>query len=277
MTVSVLILTLDEEQNLPDCLESVAWSDDVVVFDSFSSDRTCALAEERGVRVIRRHFDNYADHRNAALHEIDFRNEWVLMVDADERVPGDLAEEVKRVCASATPNTAMYLVRRKDFFLGRWLRRSSGYPTWFGRLVRPNRVQVRRAVNEEYHADGRVDRLVCHLHHYPFSKGVDWWVTRQNRYSAMEAAIPQGDREAFRNVLRFLVSRDSVKRRRALKCLAHRLPCTPLVAFIYLYFWRGGFLEGRPGLYYCVLRVMYEFLIELKRMEIGRRHLGLPI
>src|SRR5262245_59816290 len=94
MGVSVLILTLDEEVNLAGCLDSVAWSDDVVVLDSFSRDGTVDIARARGVRLFQRQFDNYANQRNYGLRDITYKHEWVLMLDADERVPPELREEI---------------------------------------------------------------------------------------------------------------------------------------------------------------------------------------
>src|SRR5271155_4475515 len=157
--VSVLILTLNEENNLPECIDSCAWSDDIVVFDSLSADRTVEIAREKGARVLERRFDNYAGQRNAALTTVEYEHPWVLMVDADERVPPDLAAEIQSAVAAAGEQVAMYRMRRKDHFLGKWLRRSSGYPSWFGRLVRLGRIRVEREVNEEYIADGRVEHL----------------------------------------------------------------------------------------------------------------------
>jgi glycosyltransferase involved in cell wall biosynthesis len=180
-SISVLILTLNEETNLGQCIDSCAWSDDIVVFDSFSTDRTCEIAAGKSVRLLQRRFDNYAAQRNAALAEVPFKNPWVLMVDADERTPDDLVHEMLDAVAAADSDIALFRMRRKDYFLGRWLRRSSGYPSWFGRLVRLGRVRVERAVNEEYIADGKIVHLRSHLHHYPINKGIAHWYERHNR------------------------------------------------------------------------------------------------
>ena len=267
MPVSVLILTLNEEHDLPGCLASVAWCNDIVVFDSCSTDRTQAVARERGCRVVERGFDDYASQRNAALSDVTFTHPWVLMLDADERVTLELAEEIEAATLTAGPEAALFNVRRKEMFRGRWLRHSSGYPTWFGRLVRPGRVTVRRPVNEEYLADGDVGFLSSHLIHYPFDKGLARWVERHNQYSTMEAgavsAQVAGASPRFREVL----SGDPTRRRRAAKAIAYRLPGRPLLAFGYLYFFRLGFLDGSPGLEFCILRGFYELLIDLKVKE----------
>ena len=274
--LSVLILTLNEEINLAECLDSCAWSDDIVVFDSFSTDATAQIAARPGVRFLQRRFDNYAAQRTAALQEVAFRHPWVLMLDADERTPADLVAEMVSAIAVAGSDVALFRMRRKDYFLGKWLRRSSGYPSWFGRLVRLGRVRVEREVNEEYIADGKVVHLHCHLTHYPFNRGIAHWYERHNRYSSMEALAKLEDRAAPL-ALRHLVARDSVARRRVLKQILNRLPLRPLIWFCYLYVVRLGFLDGRAGLAFSRMRASYELIIDLKAMELERRRRGAAV
>jgi glycosyltransferase involved in cell wall biosynthesis len=274
--VSVLILTLNEEANLADCLDSCAWSDDIVVFDSMSDDRTVEVAKSKGARVVQRRFDNYAAQRNAALTSVPYKHPWVLMVDADERVPPELAVEIDSVIAGAGTEMALFRMRRKDYFLGKWLRRSSGYPSWFGRLVRLGRVRVEREVNEEYIADGEVGHLKGHLHHYPFNKGVAYWFERHNRYSTMEAMSKlglRGDQIALRGIF----TTDPIDRRRALKRLLYRVPLRPMIVFFYLYVIRLGVLDGRAGFYFSRMRAAYEMLIDLKVIENQRRQRKLAV
>ena len=274
--VSVLILTLNEESNLAECIDSCAWSDDIVVFDSMSEDRTVEIAREKGARVVERRFDNYAAQRNAALITVEYKHPWVLMVDADERVPPDLAAEVQSTVAAAGEDVAMYRMRRKDHFLGKWLRRSSGYPSWFGRLVRPGRIRVQREVNEEYIADGKVEHLESHLHHFPFNRGIAYWVERHNRYSTMEAAAKLG-MHGQRIVLRALLNGDPIDRRRTLKQLLYYVPFRPQIVFFYLYIIRLGILDGRAGFHFSRMRATYEMLIDLKVVESRRRQQGFPV
>ena len=275
-SISVLILTLNEEANLAECLESCSWCDDIVVFDSFSTDRTPEIALLGGVRFFQRRFDNYAAQRNAGMTEVEYKHPWVLMVDADERTPMDLVAESQRRVAGADDGTVMFRMRRKDFFLGRWLRRSSGYPTWFGRLVRVGRVRVEREVNEEYIADGAIAYLEAHLHHYPFNKGIAYWYERHNRYSTMEALAQVQEAQAPWS-MKSLMSADPNERRRALKRLAYRLPMRPGLVFLYWYVIRLGFLDGRAGLAFSSMRATYELFIDLKVLEADRRRSGAPV
>jgi len=266
-SISVLILTLNEEVNLAECIDSCAWCDDIVVFDSHSTDRTREIAFEKGVRFLQRKFDDYAAQRNAALNEVHFKHPWVLMVDADERTPPELAEEMIRAVAVADADTAMFRMRRKDFFLGRWLKRSSGYPTWFGRLVRLGRVRVEREVNEEYVADGNAVHLQGHLLHYPFNRGVAHWYERHNRYSTLEALAKIRLQSSPLRLKPFL-SGDPICRRRVLKQIAYRLPIRPSIWFLYLYVYRLGFLDGRAGLVFSRMRASYEMIIDIKVLEL---------
>jgi glycosyltransferase involved in cell wall biosynthesis len=274
LSISILILTLNEEVNIAACLDSVSWCDDVVVLDSGSTDRTIAMAAQHGARVVTRPFDNYASQRNFGL-AVEYRHEWVLMLDADERVPADLAHEMRRAVAAAAQDVALFQLRRRDWLLGRWIRHSSGYPTWFGRLARRGRVSVQRPINEEYHAAGRVSSLSGHLDHYPFNKGFAEWIAKHNRYSTMEALL--FEERLAQPTTGSVFSADPVMRRKAIKERVYRLPGRPLLMFLALYLVRGGIFEGRAGLTFCLLRAWYEFMIDLKRRELRRRKAGLPI
>jgi glycosyltransferase involved in cell wall biosynthesis len=275
--VSVVILALNEEINLGDCLESCKWCDDVVVFDSYSTDRTCSIAESMGARVIQRRFDNYAAQRNAALNEVRYKHPWVLMVDADERVTGELAEEIANTPVLADPTVSLVRMRRKDYFLGRWLRRSSAYPTWFGRLVRLGHVRVEREFNEDCVTEGVTALLKEHLVHFPFSRGTAHWFERHNRYSTMEARIVLATRGDVMLSMTVLFAKDPALRRQLLKQLAYRTHGRPLLVFLYLYFFRLGLLDGLPGLYFSALRAGYELMIDIKALELQRREANLPL
>lgn len=276
MNISVLILTLDEEANLVGCLDSLAWCDDVVMLDSYSSDATTAIAAQRGVRVVQRRFDDYAAQRNYGLHQIAYRHPWVLMLDADERVPPQLCAEMHAAVNAAPEDVSLFYLRRKDYLFGRWLRHSSGYPTWFGRLARLGRVHLERPINERFVFEGRALQLRGHIEHFPFNKGFSAWLARHNRYSSAEAELLL-QQEPPRWRAAELFAADPQARRAALKSLFYSLPGRPLLMFLGLYLWRGGVLEGRAGLTFCLLRAGYEFMIVCKCRELLRRREGLPV
>ncbi len=271
--ISVLVPTLNEEANIERCLEGVSWADDVVVFDSFSSDRTVEIARTLGARVFQRRFDDYGSQREAARVEVDYRHPWVLAIDADERVDDRLAAELREVASSTASRHAAYRMRRKDHFMGRWIKRSTLYPSWFIRFYRPDRVRYeKRAVHEYPVVDGSVGRLEGHLLHDNFSKGLHDWIGRHNRYAVLEAResleVLRGRPIDWRGTLAW---GDAVRRRRALKELSMRLPFRPALRFGYMYLLRGGMLDGRPGLVYCRLLAFYEYLIVLNMREMRRR------
>lgn len=277
MPLSVIILTFNEEANIGRCLDSVSWCDDVVVLDSGSTDATREIAQSKHARVELRVFDNYANQRNHALKNIAYKHPWVLMLDADEVVPEDLRVEVEKLLAGSNPDVTLYRLRRKDYFMGSWLRRSTNYSSlWFGRLMCLGRVWVERDINEEYHTDGAVGRLESALVHYPFNNGISAWVAKHNRYSTMEAElIVSGGTNRWR--WPDLVSADAVVRRKALKGLVYSLPGKPLIMFIGRYLVAGGILDGRAGLTFCLLKTFYEYLIDCKVRELRRRVRGLPV
>jgi glycosyltransferase involved in cell wall biosynthesis len=275
MNVSILILTYNETINILDCLKSVQFSDDVVVLDSFSSDDTVTLAESLAATVLQRKFDNYAAQRNFGLAH-DFKHDWILMLDADERIPEDFIEEIRSVTAQIDNPVTLYRMRRKDMFMGRWLKRSSGYPTWFGRLFRKGEVSVEREINEEYYTDGEIGLLEGHLIHFPFNKGISYWLERHNRYSSMEA-IKLGEERSESIIWKDFLNSDPMLRRKAFKAFAYRMPFRPLLTFCFLYFVKFGFLDGKAGFHFSLMRSFYEYMISLKMQELRRKQEELPI
>lgn len=271
--ISILVLTLDEEVNLPDCLATFAWAEDIVVLDSGSTDRTVAIAQAAGARVFHRTLDDWASHQNWAVANIPFRHPWVYYTDADERMTDELREEILQIAAAPECPHVAYRVRFRNRFLGRWIRRSSMYPVWVLRLFQPNRIRWERVVNPVPVVDGSVGHLRGHFDHHSFNKGLTEWVAKHNRYASGEAVellrartLPGRWRELF--------AKDASTRRQAIKRLAYRIPLRPLIVFLYLYLLRMGFLDGRAGFHYCSLRLFYEYLINIKIIEHKRRKAG---
>lgn len=275
--ISIVILTFNEEVNLPGCLDNVAWCDDVIVFDSFSSDRTVDIAKARGVRVVQHPFENYGAQREAARTSVELRHPWLLFLDADERVDEPLKAELLAISEAPGPHAA-YRMRRKDHLMGRWIRHSTLYPSWFTRLLWTDRCHYEpRAVHEYPTVDGSVGALQGHLVHYNFNKGVEDWLAKHNRYSTLEAGVDLQSLATGSVPWRHLLSTNPVARRRALKELSFHLPFRPLFRFLYMYVVRGGILDGPEGFTYCRLLYFYELMIILKMKEQRRRERGLPV
>jgi glycosyltransferase involved in cell wall biosynthesis len=267
--ISVLILTQNEEINLPGCLASVAWSDDIVVFDSFSTDRTVEIAQAAGARVIQHAFENFGAQREAGRAMVAYKNPWLLVLDADERVDPELVDEIKRVLAHDCPFDA-FRMRMKNHFMGQWVKYSTLYPGWCVRLLRHQAVHYEvRSVHEYPVVTTLIGELNGHLLHYSFNKGLSDWIGKHNRYATLEAEenkriLACGDMD-----LMGIFSFDPIRRRRALKLLSMRLPCRPMLRFLYMYVFRRGFLDGMPGFSYCRLMYFYELMIVLKLQELS--------
>jgi glycosyltransferase involved in cell wall biosynthesis len=267
--ISVLILTKNEERDLPGALASVAWSDDIHVFDSQSTDATAEIARAAGAHLHTRAFDDYATHRNAAF-QVPFKHPWVFLLDADERPTAELSAEMQRVVAEAPASTAGFRLRRRDFLFGRWLKHAQISP-YYIRLVRPERAKYTRAINEVLEVDGPVAELLHPLDHFPFSKGIAHWVAKHNTYSTMEAELivrQQGlQNPSLRTALR---DPEFHTRRLHQKALFYRLPGRPLLKWCYMMFLRGAILDGAAGVTYATLQSIYEYLIVLKTKELRR-------
>lgn len=269
--ISVLILTKNEQQDLPGCLQSVSWSDDIHVYDSLSSDQTIAIAEQFGATVTQRAFDNWAAHQNWGLRNISFKYPWVFYIDADERMTPDLVASVKAAVINSGDNVA-YRIQRRDFFLDTWLRHVQTSPFYL-RLFRPDKMRYERLVNPISIADGPVGELTGYLDHFPFSKGVTHWVDRHNSYSSLEAAQIADNRKGAEQFSLYgaFFERDFHKRRFHQKELFYRLPFRPLIKFFLLYIGKRGFLDGRAGLAYAILQSIYEYFIVLKTRELSAK------
>lgn len=269
--VSVIIPTRNEERNLRQTLASVIhWADQVIVFDSFSDDRTVEIAEEMGAQVAQRRFDNFSAHKNWALDNLPLRNEWVFFLDADERPTPALKAEVAGELGDPGRSIDGFYVGRQNVFMGKWIRHGGWYPNWNLRLFKHRFGRYEdRIVHEHVILRGQVSYLVNPLLHDDY-KGLERYFERHNVYSSMEAI------EVFRFLngsgaenLQPSFWRRGPERRRVLKQLAYRyLPCRPLVKFLWMYFARAGFLDGRAGFRYCVLQTFYEYQVSLKLIEL---------
>ena len=271
--VSVVVLTRNEESNIAACLESVGWAGEVFVLDSLSTDRTVEICEALRSRVYSHPFEGYAAQRNWALDNLPFSNDWILMLDADERIPESLAEEIGAAVTDPDRACAGYYLKRRFFFLGKWLKNGGLYPTWILRLFKHQRARFEaRPMNE--HAilsgtSGYLQRPFDHQDRKPFSA----WVARHNRYADLEAGeflqetLAGGYHSSIRT--RFWGSQAERKRWIKLK-LWNRLPLLlrPFLLFFRNYFLKLGFLDGRTGFIYHVMwSFWYPFLVSARILE----------
>lgn len=267
----MLILTRNEEQDLPGCLESISWCDDVFVFDSFSTDGTAEVARRFGANFVQRKFDGFASQRNAALDELPFRHDWVFILDADERVTPDLAREMHEALNKVADGTSGFRLRRRDFFNGTWLKHAQISPYTI-RLVRLGKARYAWELNEKFQVNGEIEDLESYLDHFPFSKGIAHWLSKHNTYSTVEAqGIVGGLWRNNASLKTALMAKDFDQRRIAQKAIAFRMPVRPLIKWLYMMFVRGAILDGRAGIAYANLQAMYEYWIVLKTRELRSR------
>ena len=278
--VSVLIPAKNEEKNLPACLESVAIADEIFVVDSQSSDQSTEIVESYGANLVQFHFNGtWPKKKNWSLENLQFRNEWVLIVDCDERITSKLWDEIDR--AIQDPNYNGYYINRKVFFLGKWIRHGGKYPDWNLRLFKHKEGRYENLktesvqnigdneVHEHVILTGNAGYLKNDMFHEDF-RDLFCWIERHNRYSNWEAQVyynvltGQGDNETIGGSL----FGDAVKRKRFLKKIWVRLPFKPFLRFILFYFIQLGFLDGKAGYIYGRLLSQYEYQIGVKLYEL---------
>lgn len=267
--ITIIILTHNEEANIAACLACLDWADDIVLLDSGSTDSTIehAKAARPDIRIFDHPFTDFGDQRNWALDHTQPRHEWILFVDADERITPACASTIQEAVKAPGDKAGFYLTCR-NFFMDRWIKHCTLYPSWQLRLLKKGFVRYRK----EGHGQREVtDRPLGYIRepydHFGFSKGLEHWKARHALYAANEAVLIHRLRsEPF--ALRDLFSPDPVTRRRGLKRLAARTPFRPFMRFCYIYIWRRGFLDGRPGLVFSMLRTRHEASIVANLMAI---------
>jgi hypothetical protein len=271
---SIYILTYNEEIDISACIESAMLSDDIIVVDSCSSDRTVEIASRYPVRVVQHPFESHGRQRTWMLENIPPKHEWVYILEADERMTPQLFTECEK--ASQNPDYIGYYVAERVIFMNRWIRRSTQYPRYQLRLFRHGKVWFTDYGHTEREVcDGSTGFLKETYPHYTSSKGLSRWIEKHNRYSTDEAKETLHQLENGTVSWRSLFfGKSEVERRRALKDLSLRLPARPLTRFLYMYFLLGGCLDGRAGFAWCTLQAFYEYLILLKVWEM--KHIPTP-
>jgi glycosyltransferase involved in cell wall biosynthesis len=280
LPISVIVPIKNEERNVAACLQSVAWADEIWVVDSHSTDRTCELAQQHGARIAQ--FDyagGFPKKKNWALQNLPLKHEWVLLIDADERVMPELEAEIRALFQTQSAVDGYY-VNRRLIFLGRWIKHCGWYPSWnmrlfkhrLGRFEKLEAEEVENAGDVEVHEhvvlDGQAGYLKNDLLHEDF-KSIYHFVERHNRYSNWDAKV-------YANLAGGVAASSSInaslfgsplERKRFIKRVWARLPFRPALRFVWMYFIKRGFLDGKPGLIFCTLMTMHEAVISAKSYE----------
>ncbi|MBY0588069.1 glycosyltransferase family 2 protein [bacterium] len=278
--VSVVIPVLNEERNIAACIASVAWADEIFVVDSGSRDKTVALADDLGAEVVSFRYEVGGPRKkNWSLDNLPFRHEWVLLVDADERITPELEEEI-RALFDRGPTCRGYYLNRMHLFLGRWLRHGGNYPSWNLRLLRRDAGRYERLgtedlqsagdveVHEHILLDGPAGYLNAPMLHEDF-KDLSHFIDRHNRYSTWDARMREVLQSGTDRIdsIPSKFSGSPVERKRWLKKWWVHLPFKPLLRFLYMYVVQCGFLDGKAGFYYSAFKAVQEFHISAKIYE----------
>lgn len=275
LPLTVIVPVRNEEKNIRACLESVTWADQVFVVDSQSTDRTVELSQELGAEVVQFHYDGgWPKKKNWALANLPISNEWVFILDADERIDEALREEV--AAAIQREDVSGYYVRWKFIFLGRWMKHCWRHG-WMLRLLRQGQGAYEdlgmrgeggwdNEVHENIVVTGRTARLQSWLIH-DSEQSLSEWIAKQNQFSTWNAVRREKQRlNAFPSITAAFDT-DPLKRRKFYKALYLRLPFKPMLMFFFLYFFRMGFLDGKEGFYFCALRATHELVTDAKLLE----------
>jgi glycosyltransferase involved in cell wall biosynthesis len=264
---SIYILTYNEEKDIADCIESALLSDDVIVVDSFSSDRTIEIASCYPVRVVQHAFESHGKQRTWMLESIPSKHDWVYILEADERMTPELFAECLE--AARSHRAVGYYVAERVMFMGKWIRHSTQYPRYQMRLFQTGKVWFDDYGHTEREVcEGQTSTLKQTYPHYTSGKGLSRWIDKHNRYSTDEAneTIDQLKHGKV-NWYDLFLGKSEIQRRRALKDLSLRLPFRPLLRWVYMYFFLKGFLDGKAGFAWCTLQAFYEYIILLKVEE----------
>ncbi|MBI2975322.1 MAG: glycosyltransferase family 2 protein [Chloroflexi bacterium] len=250
--ITAIILTFNEEKHLPDCIASLRWADEIVVFDSFSTDATADIARQFGARLIRHRFENYAAQRNAALEAT--AAEWVLFVDADERVPPALADEILDLTGLDRPvrSEAGWWVPRHNFIFGKLTLHAGWYPDYQLRLLRPAfaRFDPARHVHELARLEGAQGYLRNPLVHLNYET-VSEFIARQYAYTHYDAGMLHAQGRRAR---------------------PHNFVLQPLRQFYWRYATLGGWRDGWHGLRLCALMAYFQFVLYRDLWVVSRQN-----
>ncbi len=276
LPITIIVPAKNEEKNIVDCLNSIEWADQVFVVDSQSTDKTEELVKAHGREIVQFYYDGgWPKKRNWALENLPIRNDWILLLDADERITPELKKELEWVVEQKEYDG--FYLKWKFIFLGEWMKYSWSHG-WMLRLFRHGKgayedLGMRKEggwdaeVHENVVVDGKCGRLKGLLDH-DSNEDLFFWIKKQNEFSDWNAKRRLMQMQEGLPPLNYLWSGDPGKTRKWLKALFLRLPFKSQLMFFYLYFIKLGFLDGKAGYYFCKLRAMHELNINAKIYEL---------
>lgn len=279
--ISVIVLTYNEEANLAVCLNSLAQlSAEIFIVDSGSTDRTIEIANNFGCQIVSNPWKNYAEQMNWAIRELPIKTEWIMRLDADERLTPELAQELKEALPQSPSLVSAYEVKRRVFFMGRWIRYGGYYPTWLLRIWRTGLGFCEQRWMDEHIviSEGKIAQLQNDIID-DNKKDLTFWINKHNYYANREV----------QDILQIFSEKDVIlatnnftqvtQRRWIKKNLYSRSPLflRALIYYLLRYFVGLGFLDGKEGLIFHFFQgFWYRFLVDAKIYEIQKKQLTPP-
>lgn len=267
--ICIVLLTRNEELNIRQAIESVyGWAENIVVLDSFSTDKTCEIAKEYGVQIVKREFDNFSSQRNFAIKEFASLSDWMFFLDADEYLTDELRFEIDKLFDDdSIGNFDGYLIKRRFIFMGKWIRYGGYYPTWILRLFKPTLALCEREINEHLQILGRVGKLSNDFVDNN-KKSFSDWIIKHNLYSDFEALQLMNSFPLKSNLFGSQAERKLWIR---INIWNKMLPplVRPFIYFFYRYFLRFGFMDGKVGfIFHFMQGLVFLLMIDIKYLEI---------
>ena len=277
--ISVFIIAFNEELHIKRCIESVkSFAQKIYVVDSFSTDKTVEIAESSGAIVFQNTWSNHANQVNWAINNCGISTEWIMRLDADEVVTPALAEEIQTELDRQPAGISGINLKRRVYFMNRWIKHGSYYPTWLLRIWRNGKGICEQRIMDEHIKV--LEGKTVNFEHDIIDENLNnltWWTNKHNHYASKEAFELLNNIYQIENhnelVLPKLFGSQS-ERKRWLKYRYAKLPLfsRPFIYFIYRYFIRLGFLDGKQGLIWHFLQgFWYRFLVDAKIYDIYRK------
>ncbi len=262
-TLSVVVITRNEEANMPEFLEAYSFADEIVVVDEYSDDRTAEICRAAGAVVIQNHKINLATQWNVAVDAATC--DWILEQDADYRPTPELVSAVKEIVSRDGDGRDAYLIPRRNFVFGKWIRHCGWYPDY----CRPHlfrrgtaRFDERKGIHTKLLYTKEPGVIEADILHYCYSS-MEQYISRLNNYTTLEARDRLAARQGKIGFWQIIRDR-SIPRSSKGAYLKHFVPCQPLLRFLWMYVVKLGFLDGRAGFQLCVLSAFYEVVTNAK-------------
>ncbi|MBN2197980.1 glycosyltransferase family 2 protein [Candidatus Wolfebacteria bacterium] len=258
-SISAIILTYNEEINIEICLKNLKdWANEIFIVDSFSTDKTLEIAKNYGCQIIQHEFINQAQQFNWALENLDIKNDWILRLDADEYLTEELKKEISEKLENVPSDVFGFLMKRRVYFMGKWIKHGGYYPTWILRLFKKGKAKSEDRTMDEHIIllEGKVEKFKNDFID-DNKKNLTYWVEKHNNYALREV----------KDILQNDIGQGKKRK------IYYKLPVffRVFLYFVYRYFIRFGFLDGKEGLIFHFLQgFWYRFLVDAKICEIKK-------